>query len=632
VKDVEEASQAARLGIAAGWRARSVAGEAMKSTDAFVSKVQELKSKAVASIQMAFSPPPLVASFEERPFGFSVDFDEILSLYMVTQTSGAAARAGVKPRMAITRVAGTDACSLGKARLIRILQQAALPASIIFETVPEESGTSRKRSVSASGEASAKLAKVGDIKVIGFDLSLPLGISLDDDCCAKRVSSDAQAAKAGVNEGWTVNAIEDAAVKTTRELVLRIRKIKKKGVTNARISFRCPRVPPSELEIAPTEATSSQQPSGSEREAKSSAFRRFEIRLQQPLGVRFDPKLNVKGIQDGSQAHILKICEGWQVCSLNDEEFNSTKELVTRMQSLKGQGVETVSLCFRTFADSAPEGQIEEVSKDANKSGDHIGNGTIHKEVALDTNANDTPKGTVAIPVGPLSVEPSTATCSRPSVAQRSMSFDLSQSLGINFDAKLVAKSVQEGSQAMRLGVGTGWKILNVGGETVQTTKELVARIKSLKDKGVQRVDVDFLDPSGDPSGANSGTEIQKELNPPVQITEDPPHIATQHKSVAFNLSQPLGINFDASVVVKSVQDGSQAAQAGVCIGWHALSVGEEPVQATKELVAKLKALKTQGVEQVLVKFDVHAPSAKRQHSAIAEDCEVAASKQPKSG
>ena len=55
--------------------------------------------------------------------------------------------------------------------------------------------------------------------------------------------------------------------------------------------------------------------------------------------------------------------------------------------------------------------------------------------------------------------------------------------------------------------------------------------------------------------------------------------------TVSFDLSQSLGINFDAKLVAKSVQEGSQASQGGVCSGWRALSVGEVPVETTKELV-----------------------------------------------
>merc|ERR1719401_476379 len=90
-----------------------------------------------------------------------------------------------------------------------------------------------------------------------------------------------------------------------------------------------------------------------------------------------------------------------------------------------------------------------------------------------------------------------------------------------------------------------------------------------------------------------------------------------EFKSITFDLAQPLGINFDAKLGVKSVQDGSQAALNGVCIGLRALSVGEHPVQTTKDLVAKVKAMKTDGVKQVLVAFLVDSsPNAKRQNSA----------------
>ena len=42
-------------------------------------------------------------------------------------------------------------------------------------------------------------------------------------------------------------------------------------------------------------------------------------------------------------------------------------------------------------------------------------------------------------------------------------SLKLQSAIGINFDAKLVAKGTTEGSQAAAAGVGNGWRAISVG-------------------------------------------------------------------------------------------------------------------------------------------------------------------------
>merc|ERR1712100_767581 len=109
-----------------------------------------------------------------------------------------------------------------------------------------------------------------------------------------------------------------------------------------------------------------------------------------------------------------------------------------------------------------------------------------------------------------------------------------------------------------------------------------------------------------------------KNPKPSVVEAEAPPSISKpKERSISFDLSQPLGISFDAKLGAKGVQDGSQAARAGICTGWRAFSVGATPVETTTELVAKVKALKSEGVEHVNVVFVVEevedvAHSAKR--------------------
>lgn len=87
---------------------------------------------------------------------------------------------------------------------------------------------------------------------------------------------------------------------------------------------------------------------------------------------------------------------------------------------------------------------------------------------------------------------------SRPNDTQdRVVKFDLEKPLGIFFDKDVTAKGVQPGSQAEEYGVGAGWRALRVGADSVQTTKEFVTKIKSLKETGQKEVDIAFTLPEG---------------------------------------------------------------------------------------------------------------------------------------
>jgi len=515
VKDVEEGSQAARLGIAPGWKARSVDGESLQTTDAFVDRIMALKEQEDKTAEIAFSPPPLIASFDERPFGFSIKFDENLSLFVVDEASGLAVRRGVKVGMAITQVRGTDACTLPLSKLQALLGSVTLPANIMFECLPgmqshvSSVDTATKRATpgeDASEKPPAKFAKCE----IRLDLSQPLGIFFDKECCAKGVQEESQAAKAGVLEGWKACTVDDVAVETTKELVGRIKTLKGEGSTHARISFK--------RAIDAATAGDTKPENG---KASSAGF--------------------VAGVVAPAKA--------------GDEKPENGKVL----------------------------------SADAGEG--------VAKEVAV-------------------------------ALQEKLVSFDLSQSLGINFDAKLLAKSIQENSQAAQAGVCIGWRALSVGSESVQTTKDLVTKVKALKADGTDKVGITFAFPASaaDASGktdaamVTTAAPVAAPAAPEASPDSGSSSASAHTKSVSFDLSLPLGINFDAKLVAKGVQEGSQAAKAGICIGWRALSVGDAAVQATKELVAKVKALKSEGIEKVDLSFVVTESSAEKRSSTEAED------------
>ena len=72
---------------------------------------------------------------------------------------------------------------------------------------------------------------------------------------------------------------------------------------------------------------------------------------------------------------------------------------------------------------------------------------------------------------------------------------------------------------------------------------------------------------------------------------------------MCLSLSEPLGIFFDEDCGVKGVKEDAQAAKLGVCEGWKALSVAGTPLQTTKELVARVQALKAEGANSAVVAF-----------------------------
>lgn len=65
----------------------------------------------------------------------------------------------------------------------------------------------------------------------------------------------------------------------------------------------------------------------------------------------------------------------------------------------------------------------------------------------------------------------------------------------------------------------------------------------------------------------------------------------------------PLGLHFDDDAVVKKVQEDSQASRVSIEIGWKACILDGASVGSTHDLVAKVQALKAQGVAKVSITF-----------------------------
>merc|ERR1711982_240247 len=109
---VQEGAQAAELGVRKGWRVRSIGGEALETTKGLVAKLKSLKSSGLSSAALAFSPPPLAASFDQRPFGFSVTCERSLGLAIVGEVSGIAEAQGIRAGAILTMVNGQEVTKL----------------------------------------------------------------------------------------------------------------------------------------------------------------------------------------------------------------------------------------------------------------------------------------------------------------------------------------------------------------------------------------------------------------------------------------------------------------------------------------------------------------------------------------
>merc|ERR1712032_447010 len=90
----------------------------------------------------------------------------------------------------------------------------------------------------------------------------------------------------------------------------------------------------------------------------------------------------------------------------------------------------------------------------------------------------------------------------------------------------------------------------------------------------------------------------------------------TSDAPMLFDLSQPLGVFFDDTLVAKGVKEDSQAARLGICKGWRVRSVAGEPLSTTKELVTRIQTLKAEGMANVAIAFEIPELSVTFQEAA----------------
>lgn len=72
------------------------------------------------------------------------------------------------------------------------------------------------------------------------------------------------------------------------------------------------------------------------------------------------------------------------------------------------------------------------------------------------------------------------------------LSFQLTEPIGITFDEKLISVGVSQGSQAQRLGIQLGWRLISVGDKPVRSQHELKNELADLKQEGIISADLAF--------------------------------------------------------------------------------------------------------------------------------------------
>jgi len=538
---VQDDGQAFGLGVRRGWRVRSIGGHDLAKTDALKERMAKMKAEGFKQGALVCTPPPVMASLTERNC-IVLEKDPDLGLIFVADSKGSAKSQGIRRGAIVGSIGGVDVSSSSTPEdVMNILKEALLPVTAVFEQA--QAGALGQGVINLEDEAlPAELPPPVDLDV---DLSQPLGIMFDDNLVAKTIKFSSQAAGLGVEVGWKVLSISGEELSSTAELLQKVQKLKDEGSLSQSITFQ----PTAGSRSAPVTAQAAAKylrernahlsAELAEQEKLSTRRVEVELDLSQPLGILFNKSLLVESVQDGSQSAKLGIAGGWRAVSIAGEEFANTKDLVAKIQALKQEGIASATAVF-----NAP---------------------------LLEIKATETTKRKA------------------PEEVTREVTLDLAQPLGIGFGDRLMAKDVKEGGQGANLGVCPGWRLISVAGEKLAQTKDLVAKIQSLKSEGKTSVSSSWSCPSS----------------------------ASEEKELEVSLMEPLGIGFTDSLVAKEVKPGSQAERLGVGLGWQVTRVAGDQLAATKELVAKFQGLKKSGASSVRVVFAVpgDAAEAKRQRT-----------------
>eukprot|EP00927_Polykrikos_kofoidii_P065316 TRINITY_DN61091_c0_g1_i1.p1 TRINITY_DN61091_c0_g1~~TRINITY_DN61091_c0_g1_i1.p1 ORF type:complete len:981 (-),score=240.57 TRINITY_DN61091_c0_g1_i1:73-3015(-) len=461
---VQDGSQAAELGLWEGWRARSIDGAPVSTADELVSKMLALKAKGAREAAISFSPPPIVVSCAERPFGIVIERHLELSLMVVSEAKDIARRHGVRPGAVLSMVADQEVSTMDTEEVVDLLKRVALPARLVFQQAQklrprksppaeaqaesnkrrrlapsekDEERTSRPFGAGGGGQevdAAADAALAAALK-LPVDLAHPLGILFDDTLGVEDVQVGSQAFRLGVRKGWKALALDQERFTLTDDLVARVQSLKARGDMQISISFM-----PGPLEV---------------------------VFKERPFGfsVGFDEatcRFEVGSV--GGAAEKAKVEVGMSVCSVGGHSVKRLRRTEDVLDLLLSATLPVAVVFEGTTAPALTALPTAAAEADAASQG---GEGK---------RADNGQGGEALLPCSAVVVKVS-----------------LAEPLGIFFDDELLAQDVQEGAQAWRLGVRPGWRALSVDGESLGTTEALVARLQGLRAQGdVAAVDVAF--------------------------------------------------------------------------------------------------------------------------------------------
>lgn len=569
-KSVQEEGQGFELGIRVSWRVRSIGGVKVLKTADLKERMGKLKAEGHKEAALVFSPPPIVASFAKRPFGFTVAKDADLGLIYVNASNGLARAQGVRPGALISNIGGTDVSALKIEQVRDMLLKADVPVTVHFEQarglpnavtgvlhpVPDEE---------MPAPPPAEVVDEGPMVVpppvdLDIDLSVPLGIKFDDQLVVESVAKNSQAARLGIGPGWQALGLAGDELSTRKELEQKLEVFKAEGSLGQPMMFQPAPMPASrarELGASQAAAVLRARAADLEREAEEERKNMREVTLDldlsQPLGILFNKFLEADAVNEGSQSAKLGIKPGWRAKSLAGEDFKETRELVAKIQALKEEGTLTVSAVFLAPADGV---SVDAPSAAASAAASEPKEPKVEQEVPM-----------VATDV----------------------TLDLSQPLGIGFRDNLEAKEIKGGSQGASLGITPGWRLVTLNGEALSNSKELVAKIKGLKSSGASSASSRWKRPAEDVE----------------EITLDP--------------QQPLGVAWTDDLHVQEVLAGSQAEAMGIRAQWKLLQLAGEDVSNKEDVEQQLQLRKDANgaSKEVRLRFSVPrgGPPEKRQRT-----------------
>jgi len=534
-KGVQDDSQAVELGVKKGWRVRSIGGHALSKTEDLKERMAKMKSEGHKQGALVCTPPPVIASFTERPMGLAVEKDPELGLIFVADSKGAAKAQGIRRGAIVASVGGNDVNNSTAEEVMAMMKEAVLPVTVVFE----QAQASAAGGVINLDEDEAQPAEIPPPVDFEVDLSQPLGITFDDNLVAKTVKFGSQAHRLGVEAGWKVLSISGEELSSTADLLQKVQQLKEEGSLSQSINFQPIAGSKSSAVTAQAAAAALRERAANaaaelaEQEAQSTRRVELELDLSQPLGILFNKSLLAETVQEGSQSAKLGVGSGWRAISIAGEEFANTKDLVAKIQALKQEGISSATAVFsapllevkattESTKRKAPEEVTQEVSLDLGQPlGIGFGDSLLAKDVKeggqganlgvrsgwrllsvagekLSQTKDLVSKIKTLKSEGKTSV---TALWSIPASAapqEKELEIALSEPLGIGFTDSLMAKEIKPGSQAERLGVGLGWQVKKVAGEELATTKELVAKFQALKKDGASSVRIVFSLPGAE--------------------------------------------------------------------------------------------------------------------------------------